>query len=281
MLVYTYNANYDKNTKIGSLDYKKYDKNGGQIESLSIEINSNNSYYIWKYYNKDNTYSNKMLLSIDPFLKPIGYFNCASHAQVMNIRKSLNLKNGFSIEEEIPFGFVYSTDDNDEVIQAKKYGLKDNRIPDYDKLISEYKIINDMLIVKNRFMENYNYIASGKETSRVITQEDLCNGKMIPNIFLIDCPTKIIVADRGKPESDIKIKYDKYGLPISVIVNGEEKCECSRITDTVKSEYPLYWEPFDETIYKDILVNKAKYNVISWITNTDDIIFINREVYKK
>ena len=281
MLVYNYTANYNKT--IGSIAFEKYNEANELSCTLSLSTNDNGHelpYYVYSYDDGYTNHKNKMLLSMDPFIKPLDYFDKKNSIQIMNITNSLNLKNGFSIQEEIPFGFISIKDENNEIISAKKYGLKDNKIPDYSDLISEYKVINNLLIVYNRFMESYNYIASGREIARVMTQDNLCSSK-IPNIFFVDAPKTILIADKGNTESEIFIEYDDKGLPNSFKVNGEEKCEYIVEENRIISKHPLYWEPFDNSLYKDILVDKVSFEVCNTLTIGEDTITFNRIVDKK
>ena len=282
MLVYEYNSVYNRqDNKYTLASFKKYAEGDElhPVEEFNID-STDLPYYTYSYNDTVNLYEGKMLLSNDPFLLPLDHFKRRSTLQ-MSTANAIDLKHGFNIQEEISYGFVFSRDDEGDIIWAKKYGLKNTKTPDYDAFITEYKVIHRMLIVYNRFMENYNYIASGKDIGRIMTQDNLYSGKLIPNIYLVDNPCNIIIADKGKTESEIDIKYDENGVVKSFVMNGEELCKYKHNNTCATSEHPILYEPFYLGLYEDILVNKVDFYVKEIVSYNDLYNCYRREVYKK
>ena len=245
-------------------------------------------YYTWYYQNGEYTYTNRNIL--DPLInKSIDYFYnivfCEAPSKV--ISNQIILDDGFTISEEIPYGFIYSKKlKNTTARYADKYGLKNDNEIDYNKFISNYTITdNGLLLVKNRFMENYNYIATKKEYGIIMTQDELINSNIqIPIIYLRhDLPTSMKIGTNKETKFSVEAKYTNLGITSSLIVNGEEKCkyENDDMAGIITSIHPLIYEPFYTPLYKDIILENLPYDVMEEYEETDDYIEYTRTVFKK
>lgn len=297
--VYDFNTVYDiKNGHYSELDFVHYDKN---LESdnyylkwlnVSEYINTSESphlFYGYKYRHRlslsdeyDETIS-KLVLSDIPFTNPLIYFDTVNKVPMKAIGVSLNLDYGFAINEDIPFGFIYHNNDKGITYNARKYGLTNTGLIDFSKLISEYTTVNDILVVKNHSMEQYNYIALSKDVagySAIITQDDLkITG--INDIYRNRCPRNMSISKNGEVIHSINIDYDEDGITKSFVMDGKERCLYEKDDDLTSSNHPLVWEPFFEELYKDIIVGDIPYEVNEELLREDDLyINYDRRVYK-
>ena len=295
-IIYTYSIIFDKiNNRHDSLEYHKYNFNKDEIESLEINLSNNilekTIYYEFNYHNIETDINSKLLYSDYAFKKPIEYFLNIYLVPKMVISNQIELDEGFTITEDIPYGYTYLSK-NKYAISAKKYGLSSigNKagIIDYNKFISKYSVINGMLIVYNRFMEDYNYIASKKEYgSYIMTQDNLFNRNKslidsnIDCIFFDDCPRNILISKNKDINSIINIEYNDIGIPKSVFINNQEKCEYKEEYNTTLSLHPLIYEPFCLDLYNDIILDNIPYYVYEEYENTDEYILYKRTVFKK
>ncbi len=206
--------------------------------------------------------TSKLALMDMHFKNPLTYFDLLGKIPNKVVSSSLNLDYGFTINEDIPYGFIYDNNDADITFHAKKYGLGNDGILDYSKLISEYTTVNGVLIVKNFFMEEYNYIALSKDVgySAVITQDDLVKTNN-SHIYFDRYPRIITISKDGKVIHDIRIDYDENGITKSFILDGKDECEYDINDDITTSIHPLVWEPFFEALYRDIITDDIPYQV--------------------
>ena len=194
----------------------------------------------------------------------------------------MHLDYGFAINEDIPFGFIYHNNDKGITYNARKYGLTNTGLIDFSKLISEYTTPNDILVVKNHSMEQYNYIALSKDVagySAVITQDNILETGS-NSIYLSRCPRDITVSKNREVIHDIKLDYDKLGITKSFIMDGEEKCCYESNNDEIISTHPLIYEPFYESIYKDIIIDDLPYSVMERYIEDDGYFYYGRTMVK-
>ena len=286
-VVYTYDAVYDKKCyRYDSLDFVYYyDKEANKLSTepvgnLSVLINRNSilddlSYYDYIYNYKNSRIDNGHLILNDlPFTKPLSWFKSIKQAPMKVITSEMHLDYGLSISEDIPFGFIYHNNENNITYNAKKYGLKNTGEIDYDKLISEYTTINGTMIVKNKFLEEYNYITLiDGNMSMIMKQKDFQTSSLaISNIYFTNQPKIIAIGNKNDSEPSItRIRYDKYGIPDKYvkefIKNDSLYYEENNV---ITSIHPLIYEPFCEELYKDIIFRYLTHGKRLIVTETYD-----------
>ena len=294
-IVYTYQVVCNKlKNRYESLDFIRYGENHSILESFAVSPTNNNisgqyNYYTWHYYNEkdDITTSNSCIVDISPFTKPLSYFYNIIYHRTPNkiINNHLILDAGFSISEEIPYGFIYTRKDGSNTANsADKYGLKNTNEIDYSKFISKYYVTdNEVLIIDNNFMEYYTYIATKKEHGIVMTQNDITSpaNSNYCIIYLRRYPMSINIGNNKETKYGIDTKYNELGITTSMIINGEEKCQYEQDEISTTSIHPLVYEPFCEELYKDILLNDLPYDVMEEYESTEEYIEYKRTVFKK
>lgn len=285
-IVYTYSSIYDKKRDCyDSIDYERYNEDNNIIEEFHASSIDKNlvklPYYKTLYINDGKEYSSKILRSLDAFKHPLSFYNPKYHSPKKLISKQILLEGGFTITEEVPYGFIYHDGlDGQFAVAAKKYGLVNTGDIDYGKLISEYYIDNDMLIVSNKFLEYYNYIASSKKDSHSILTQDTIFFTNSTNIFLDNCPKNMTLSDRGKVIDEIDITYSLAGLTTTMIINGEDKCVCEKEDNICTSIHPLLYEPFCFSLYRDIVLDHFPYDVLEEYENTSEYTRYERTIIK-
>ena len=292
-LVYTYSIVYDKmKSRCDSLDFILYKENHDLKEKFSIIQSSlhNGDVYTWYYANKDKDITCKIdILTTKYHGKPLDYFyNIIYHRYPCKVIKNqIALDGGFSISEEIPYGFIYTKkQDSNTANSVVKYGLTNTGEIDYSKSISNYTVTdNDLLIVNNSFMEVYSYIATKKKYGVIMTMDNIVtnNNSILPAIYLNNLPKDIIISINREAKYSIKADYDKLGITNSLVINDEEKCqyEIDDISNTITSIHPLIYEPFCQSLYNDILLEDLPYDVMEEYEETDEYIEYRRSVFKK
>jgi hypothetical protein len=291
--IYKYSVIYSKIKNTYELYFDKY-KDSQTIAEQLLLVPSNNDmpqfgrYYSWYYRNGNEAYDQYKLLY--PVLdKSIDYFYNIIYCETPNkvISDKLILDGGFSINEETYYGFIYSRKlKNNTARYADKYGLKNTNEIDYNKFLCNYTITdNGLLLVKNRFMESYNYIATKKEYGLIMTQESFIKSSIPYNIIYLsdNIPTSIKIGNNKETKYSIEAKYSDLGITTSLIVNNEEKCqyEIDDINGIITSIHPLVYEPFYTPLYKNIILDDLPYDVMEEYEETDEYIEYTRTVFKK
>lgn len=291
--IYKYSVIYSKIKNTYELYFDKY-KDSQTIAEQLLLVPSNNDmlqfgrYYSWYYRNGNEAYDQYKLLY--PVLdKSIDYFYNIIYCETPNkvISDKLILDGGFSINEETNYGFIYSRKlKNNTARYADKYGLKNTNEIDYNKFLCNYTITdNGLLLVQNRFMELYNYIATKKEYGLIMTQESFIKSSIPYNIIYLsnNIPTSIKIGNNKETKYSIEAKYSDLGITTSLIINNEEKCqyEIDDINGVITSIHPLVYEPFYTPLYKDIILDDLPYDVMEEYEETDEYIEYTRTVFKK